>query len=146
MLAKAPHRRRAPAAEELPHLLAHALKRYRIVFARTTKRRINLAQLMLLEALADGAGHVKQGAAGHQAGMDRSTLSASLKGLAAKGLVEINGSDRDTRAKQVHLTDEGRKLLKDGRKAAAAATWEILKPFSFAVRRDLLSGLERLGG
>lgn len=43
-------------------------------------------------------------------GRDRSTLTASLKGLAARGLIKRHSNPGDQRSYSVRLTEEGRKM------------------------------------
>jgi DNA-binding MarR family transcriptional regulator len=50
--------------------------------------------------------------------MDRTTLTAALKPLERRGLVEIASDPSDRRSRVLILTDEGRKLL-----AGALPTW-----------------------
>jgi DNA-binding MarR family transcriptional regulator len=50
--------------------------------------------------------------------MDRTTLTANLKPLERRGLVEIRVDDRDRRSRRLGLTDAGRDLL-----VAAVPAW-----------------------
>jgi len=50
--------------------------------------------------------------------MDRTTLTANLKPLERRGLVEIRVDDRDRRSRRLGLTDAGRDLL-----VAAVPVW-----------------------
>ena len=51
--------------------------------------------------------------------MDRTTLTAALKPLERRGLVEITKDPSDGRSRILHLTEEGRQLL-----ARAVPVWE----------------------
>lgn len=51
--------------------------------------------------------------------MDRTTLTAKLKPLVRRGLVEMGTDDADRRSRRLTLTDEGRVLL-----AMALPLWE----------------------
>lgn len=51
--------------------------------------------------------------------MDRTTLTAALKPLERRGLVEISPDPADRRSRVLKLTREGRKLL-----ARALPTWQ----------------------
>ncbi|HEY3626282.1 MAG TPA: MarR family transcriptional regulator [Terracidiphilus sp.] len=51
--------------------------------------------------------------------MDRTTLTAALKPLERRGLVQITPDPADRRSRILRLTDEGRKLL-----AAALPVWK----------------------
>jgi DNA-binding MarR family transcriptional regulator len=50
--------------------------------------------------------------------MDRTTLTADLKPLARRGLVQVTPDDKDRRSRRLSLTDQGRALL-----AAALPVW-----------------------
>lgn len=58
------------------------------------------------------------GDAAHFLAMDRTTLTANLKPLERRGLVEIVPDTEDRRSRRLHLTHAGRKLLK-----AAVPVW-----------------------
>jgi DNA-binding MarR family transcriptional regulator len=51
------------------------------------------------------------GGLAEQLAMDRTTITANLKPLDRRGLVEIRRDERDARAKLISLTDAGRSLL-----------------------------------
>lgn len=51
--------------------------------------------------------------------MDRTTLTAALKPLERRGLVEVTVDPQDRRGRLLHLTERGRDLL-----AEAAPVWE----------------------
>jgi DNA-binding MarR family transcriptional regulator len=69
--------------------------------------------------------------------MDRTTLTANLKPLERRGLLEVRTDEKDRRTRRLILTDEGRKSL-----IAAYPVWERVQ----AELSDLLRGrdLERL--
>lgn len=50
--------------------------------------------------------------------MDRTTLTAKLKPLQRRGLVEVSPDEKDRRSRRLALTDEGRKVL-----ASAVPIW-----------------------
>ncbi len=50
--------------------------------------------------------------------MDRTTLTANLKPLERRGLIEIRSDTEDRRSRRLHLTDAGRDLLR-----AAVPVW-----------------------
>jgi DNA-binding MarR family transcriptional regulator len=58
------------------------------------------------------------GAVARLLAMDRTTLTAALKPLERRGLVEVRADEGDRRSRRLSLTDEGRALL-----ARAAAVW-----------------------
>ena len=53
--------------------------------------------------------------------MDRTTLGRNILPLERDGLIRIEASTADRRAKQLHLTKAGKKRLRDGREAWAKA-------------------------
>jgi DNA-binding MarR family transcriptional regulator len=72
-------------------------------------------------------------------GMDRSTLTAALKPLVRRGLVNVEPDPQDGRGRRLRLTDEGQALL-----ARAATIWraehraiEALLPDPAATRQAL---------
>ena len=82
--------------------------------------------------------------------MDRTTLTAALKPLARRGLVEARPDPKDARARRLRLTDAGRALL-----ARALPVWrgehdrvdDALRALEVALDPDLLKeGIGRLGG
>ena len=62
--------------------------------------------------------------------MDRTTLTAALKPLARRGLVEILQDPSDRRSRRLKITEQGRALL-----ALAAPIWE-------RTSRELEAGLD----
>ncbi len=75
--------------------------------------------------------------------MDRTTLTANLKPLARRGLIEIFVDDHDKRARRLRLTEEGSALL-----ARATPVWiethrslEAETPGHFDVLRTGLAAL-----
>ena len=61
--------------------------------------------------------------------MDRTTLSRNLKPLQNKGLVHINKSPRDARARELSLSKEGKTKFREALKLWALAQKRVLKLF-----------------
>lgn len=59
------------------------------------------------------------GQVAHVLAMDRTTLTAKLKPLERRGLVQITTDETDRRSRRISLTNEGRKLL-----ARAVPIWQ----------------------
>ncbi|GAB4519435.1 MAG: MarR family winged helix-turn-helix transcriptional regulator [Amphiplicatus sp.] len=77
-------------------------------------------------------------------GMDRTTLTANLKPLARRGLVEIKIDPQDRRGRRLMLTNAGRRLL-----SAAVPIWErtheeVERPLSRTAARSVCAGLRAL--
>lgn len=81
--------------------------------------------------------------------MDRTTLTAALKPLERRGLVEVTADPQDRRSRRMKLTDEGRALLAEAVPVWRAAHAEIDRLFEGdrpdRLRADL-EVLSQLGG
>jgi DNA-binding MarR family transcriptional regulator len=75
---------------------------------------------------------------------DRSTLGSVLERLETKGLIERAGDPKDKRLKRLHLTLQGRRLLRDIDPAVQRAQKRILAPLKPEQRRQFLSLLSQL--
>jgi DNA-binding MarR family transcriptional regulator len=75
---------------------------------------------------------------------DRSTLGNVLERLEVKGLVARRRSAEDKRAKTLHLTAEGTRLLKAAEPAVARTQERILAPLAPGDRRRFLDLLAQL--
>jgi DNA-binding MarR family transcriptional regulator len=71
-------------------------------------------------------------------------MVATIDELEAQGLVERRRNPQDRRAHALHITDEGRRRLTEGRKLARRAQEELLAPLSAEERRELHELLLRL--
>ena len=76
--------------------------------------------------------------------MDRTTLTANLKPLQRRGLLQVTVDPQDRRGRLLALTDEGRDVL-----AAAAAIWrgahaEVERPLAPDELASLRAGLKAL--
>jgi DNA-binding MarR family transcriptional regulator len=77
-------------------------------------------------------------------GMDPSSMVATIDELEAKGLVERRRNPHDRRAHALHVTDEGRATLSEGRKLARRAQDELLAPLDREEREQLHALLLKL--
>lgn len=78
-------------------------------------------------------------------GVDRTTLTANLKPLARRGLLEIAVDAEDRRGRRLQLTRQGRAILKRALPlwlAQQAETEGLLKPAEFRGLRAALRALE----
>ncbi|MCB1446274.1 MAG: winged helix DNA-binding protein [Rhizobiaceae bacterium] len=76
--------------------------------------------------------------------MDRTTLTANLKPLERRGLVELAADEKDRRSRRIKLTDAGMTVL-----AAALPIWtnthaEIDRALGDGLAADLRRGLEAI--
>jgi DNA-binding MarR family transcriptional regulator len=92
----------------------------------------------------DKEGAITQHALCKCMGMDPSSMVATIDELEAKGLVERRRSPHDRRAHALHVTDEGRTTLSDGRKLARRAQDELLAPLDRQEREQLHALLLKL--
>jgi DNA-binding MarR family transcriptional regulator len=69
--------------------------------------------------------------------LDRTTLTANLKPLERRGLLEVLPDGKDKRSRRLALTDEGRKVL-----ASAMPIWHAAQEANEALAADL--GAEKL--
>jgi len=80
--------------------------------------------------------------------MDRTTLTAALKALKRRGLVEVRADERDRRGRRLHMTPGGRALLGKAYPLWVAAHGEIDEVLGRAgadrVRRDLTRIVQHL--
>lgn len=66
----------------------------------------------------NGLGSAPLGAIAKVLAMDRTTLTAKLKPLQARGLVEVSADPKDRRGRQLTLSQQGRRVL-----ARAVPVW-----------------------
>jgi DNA-binding MarR family transcriptional regulator len=90
-------------------------------------------QFAALDAIAQQPG-IDQAGLAATISFDRATIGGVIDRLEQKGLVQRVVSAQDRRARQLHLTAEGRKLLKASRPVVEALQAEILAPLSAAER------------
>jgi DNA-binding MarR family transcriptional regulator len=89
---------------------------------------------------------VTQHAIGESAGVDPSTMVAILDMLEERGLAERRPHPDDRRKRAVHVTDEGKRVLREGRTVAAVAGREVFAPLSGDERKQLHALLRKLSG
>ena len=131
------------------HCLCLSLQRAARVMARRydeALRRANLTngQFSLMMSLnRAGAPNVAEIAA--LLGMDRTTLTANLKPLERRGLLEIAVDEEDRRSRRLLLTAQGRVVLRQALPfwlRQQAETERLLKPAEFRRLREALRALE----
>ncbi len=76
--------------------------------------------------------------------MDRTTLTAALKPLERRGLVQINADPSDRRSRILKLTSRGRKLLAEAMPAWKSAHDEVERLLPDGDPEELRRGLRAL--
>jgi len=94
-------------------------------------------QFAALDAVARQPG-VDQAGLAATIGFDRATIGGVIDRLEHKGLVRRVVSAQDRRARQLHLTPRGRKLLLASRPVVQALQADVLAPLSPAERAAFL--------
>jgi len=77
-------------------------------------------------------------------GLDRTTLTAALKSLRRRGLVEVRADERDKRSRRLTVTPAGRALLAEAYPRWQAAHAEIEARLASLDPASLRTGLARL--
>ena len=97
-----------------------------------------------LLSVLDAEGAITQHALGQCVEMNPSSIVRAIDQLEGKGLVERRRHPSDRRARELHLTDEGRDTLRRGRELARKAQDDLLKPLDSSERALLQSLLLRV--
>ena len=112
--------------------------------ARMAGAGLTLAQFGLLGQIAAAADDTIGGLAA-RTGLDPSTLSRNLRGLAAAGLVEIATVERDLRRRAVLLTEAGARRLEAAIPLWRRAHGELCQRIDPELARRLAKKAEGLG-
>ncbi|HNZ91329.1 MAG: MarR family transcriptional regulator [Burkholderiaceae bacterium] len=75
---------------------------------------------------------------------DKATLTGEIDRLEAKALIERRPHPSDRRARTLHLTREGEKVLREASVAARETREAVLEPLPRAERKQLLTLLNKL--
>jgi MarR family transcriptional regulator, temperature-dependent positive regulator of motility len=102
--------RRQGAYRSPTHLLHQAEQAAERLFAANAMGSSTPRQLAILVAGSENEG-LNQTEVVERTGIDRSTVAEVLARLVRKGLLQRRWSREDARAKVLHLTDKGRRLL-----------------------------------
>jgi MarR family transcriptional regulator, lower aerobic nicotinate degradation pathway regulator len=116
-------------------------------FARALSERTGLhpREFGVLNVLARNPGITQHGV-GQYAGVDPSTMVATLDTLERLGFAERRPHPDDRRKRAVYLTDAGEQALRDGRKVAASVGREAFARLSADERKQLHALLRKLSG
>jgi MarR family transcriptional regulator, temperature-dependent positive regulator of motility len=118
------------------HLIRRLHQQSTQVFqARTQAAGLDMTsvQFAALDAMAQQPGLDQAGLAA-TISFDRATIGGVIDRLEHKGLVQRSVSAHDRRARQLHLTPAGKRLLKESRPVVEALQADILAPLSPAER------------
>jgi MarR family transcriptional regulator, lower aerobic nicotinate degradation pathway regulator len=140
---------RPPAAlsDYTGFLMNWVANRSRSQFARALEERCGLhpREWGVLNVISRSPG-ITQQAIGEGAGIDPSTMVATLDVLEERGLAERHPHPDDRRKRSVHLTEEGKQALREGRKVAAATGRQVFAPLTPEERKQLHMLLLKLSG
>lgn len=110
----------------LLHSIHRAEQTGAALFAKSLKSRdMTIRQAIILKHLKESPGG-SQTALVNATGIDRSTLSETIRRLTKKGWAHRRRTKGDARAYEVKITDEGNKMLATAQKAATEAERELL--------------------
>ena len=137
----------AALAEYTGFLMNWVATRSRQYFARALEESCGLhpRDWGVLNVIARNPG-ITQHAIGEGAGVDPSTMVATIDLLEERGLAERRPHPGDRRKRAIYLTAEGEQVLRDGRKVATAAAREVFGPLSTDERKQLHALLRKLSG
>jgi DNA-binding MarR family transcriptional regulator len=121
--------------------------RSRLLFASRLEEccGIHPREFGVLNVVAESPG-ITQQAIGEHAGIDPSTMVATLDTLEQRGLAERRPHPSDRRKRAVHLTPEGKRMLREGRKVARSVGKEMFGSLSETEHEQLMTILRKLSG
>jgi MarR family transcriptional regulator, lower aerobic nicotinate degradation pathway regulator len=121
--------------------------RSRLLFANRLQERCGLhpREFGVLNVIASNQG-VTQQAIGDDAGVDPSTMVATLDSLEQRGLAERRPHPGDRRKRAVYLTPEGKRVLREGQKVARTVGKEMFGGLTEEEHEQLLTILRKLSG
>jgi MarR family transcriptional regulator, lower aerobic nicotinate degradation pathway regulator len=121
--------------------------RSRLLFANHLQERCGLhpREFGVLNVIASNPG-VTQQAIGDDAGVDPSTMVATLDSLEERGLAERRPHPGDRRKRAVYLTPEGKRALREGQKVARTVGQEVYGGLSEKEHEQLMTILRKLSG
>jgi MarR family transcriptional regulator, temperature-dependent positive regulator of motility len=131
------------ANRSVTHLLHKAEQAATKLFATNALGFITPRQLAVLVAIAENEG-LNQTDVTKRTGIGRASLSEIIPRLKRKGLLQRRRSPKDTRAKVLRLTDEGRLLLKTATPLERNVDALLLAVLPAAERRSFLAALQAI--
>ncbi len=131
-------------ANNLGFLLKHAHLRLRAI-SETLLEPLGVGgREVAILSLLDAEGPRSQQRLAARLEVDRTTMVAIVDGLEQKGLVARRRDPADRRAYALELTAEGKRKLKLGQRAVAAAEHELLEGVPESDRDVLVRSLQRM--
>jgi DNA-binding MarR family transcriptional regulator len=125
------------------HLLHQAGQAAGKLFAASALGSTTPRQLEILIAVSENEG-LNQTDVAKRTGIDRATLGVMIRRLVRRGLLQRRRSREDTRAKILHLTDEGRRLLEAAEPGARNVDALLLAVLPAAERKRFLAALQAI--
>ena len=121
--------------------------RSRLLFASRLQECCDLhpREFGVLNVIASNPG-VTQHAVGEDAGIDPSTMVATLDALERRGMAERRPHPGDRRKRAVYLTPQGKRALREGQKVARTVGKEIFGGLTEEEHDQLLTILRKLSG
>lgn len=130
------------------HLWLLLMKAHRAVEAHALRsveaQGICLSDFGVLEALLH-KGPLSAGALGGKISLTSGSVTAAIDRLESRGLVERRGDDRDRRTRIVHLTPDGRKLIRRLFERHESDMARAVSLLSAGELESLARGLRKLG-
>lgn len=128
----------------LLHALHRAAQTANDIFARQSPiEDLTPRQLVVLAGIAESEGQ-SQSHIVERTGVDRSTIADVVRRLQRKSLLTRRTSKADARAYAVRLTDEGRKVLRDGEIVASLTEEILVSALTSRQRQEALTLLQAL--
>jgi DNA-binding MarR family transcriptional regulator len=119
--------------------------RERFAHALSERTGLHPREFGVLNVLARNPGITQQGV-GHHAGVDPSTMVATLDSLEERGLAERRPHPDDRRKRAVYLTPAGQEALREGRKVGTAVGREVFAALTPEERKQLHALLRKVSG
>lgn len=137
----------AALAEHTGFLMSWVAQRSRERFARALAESTGLhpREFGVLAVVAREPG-ITQQAVGEAAGVDPSTMVATLDSLEERGLAERRPHESDRRKRAVYLTDRGQETAREAGRLGKEAGREVFAALTSAERRQLNALLRKLAG
>jgi DNA-binding MarR family transcriptional regulator len=114
-----------------------------IFLEETAKFEITPVQYAALAGVAAYPG-IDQLRLANAIGFDRTTISGVIDRMEAKALLERRASTKDRRAKELHITSKGQRLLAEIEVATEVVQIRILEPLTRPQQKEFLQSLETL--
>jgi DNA-binding MarR family transcriptional regulator len=133
-----------PRLRNFSFLLNEVSRRYVLRFEQRAERHaLTLAQCRVLVRL-EGQEGISQARLGQLAGMDAMTVVRTLDRMEEQGLIERRADPADRRARCLHLTAKGKRMVEEVWRLVEATQAEVFAGVGSAQRDTFLEVLERV--